>query len=54
MKFFKICAEVLVPKFDYLISEISELFIDEYVHLGGDGVPLDCLFRTGSLSSNQL
>ena len=35
-------------------SEISELFIDEYVHLGGDGVPLDCWFRTGSLSSNQL
>ena len=36
------------------ISEISELFIDEYIHLGGDEVPLDCWLRTISLHSNQL
>ena len=36
------------------ISEISELFIDEYVHLGGDEVPLDCWRRTVSFDSNRL
>ena len=33
----------------FYILEISKLFIDEYIHLGGDEVPLDCWLRTISL-----
>ena len=35
-----------------LFSEISELFIDDYIHLGGDEVELECWLRTDFLGKN--